>query len=153
MQVVVTLMLAIIGVVLLWGFISIPAWIGRHRQISEANLRIVRLLAIVGILIFITWIIALILACVYPPNVREATQGAKMNPPPLPPRDAAAPIMPRPSISFSDAEPVIPPELLVRDNGQNDACANCGRVIGKLETPHVWRDNVVCAPCHKVLTA
>lgn len=33
-----------------------------------------------------------------------------------------------------------------------DACANCGREIGALETPHVWRENVVCALCHGVLT-
>jgi hypothetical protein len=34
-----------------------------------------------------------------------------------------------------------------------EKCANCGRVIGKLETPMVWRDNVVCAVCHAKLSA
>lgn len=28
-----------------------------------------------------------------------------------------------------------------------DACANCGRPIGKLETPHIYNDNIVCAEC------
>jgi hypothetical protein len=32
-----------------------------------------------------------------------------------------------------------------------EKCANCDRVIGKLETPAVWRDEVVCAGCHEIL--
>lgn len=28
-----------------------------------------------------------------------------------------------------------------------ETCANCGRVIGKLETPMVWQENVVCPEC------
>ena len=35
--------------------------------------------------------------------------------------------------------------------GEN--CENCGRVIGRLETPHLWRKHVVCATCHANLTA
>lgn len=31
-------------------------------------------------------------------------------------------------------------------------CDNCGRSIGKLETPHVWERNVVCATCHRALS-
>jgi hypothetical protein len=27
-------------------------------------------------------------------------------------------------------------------------CENCGRTIGRLETPHVWHQRVVCAPCY-----
>lgn len=33
-----------------------------------------------------------------------------------------------------------------------ETCANCDRVIGKLEKPHVWQDQVVCASCHKTLS-
>ncbi len=32
-----------------------------------------------------------------------------------------------------------------------ETCGNCGRPIGKLETPMVWRGNVVCAGCRKIL--
>ena len=32
-------------------------------------------------------------------------------------------------------------------------CENCGRTIGKLEQPHVWRKHVVCAECHVHLNA
>ena len=32
-----------------------------------------------------------------------------------------------------------------------EACANCGRKIGRLETPHVWKGSIVCAQCRKVL--
>ena len=29
-----------------------------------------------------------------------------------------------------------------------EACANCGRAIGKLEAAHIWNEQVVCAECH-----
>jgi len=28
-----------------------------------------------------------------------------------------------------------------------ETCENCGRAIGKLETPRVWQDRVVCGEC------
>jgi hypothetical protein len=31
-------------------------------------------------------------------------------------------------------------------------CENCGRKIGRLETPNVWREHVVCADCYAVLS-
>lgn len=34
-----------------------------------------------------------------------------------------------------------------------ETCANCGRLIGKLEQPRVWRENVVCAACFTILSA
>ena len=32
-----------------------------------------------------------------------------------------------------------------------EACANCDRPIGKLETPYLWGDSVVCGPCSTIL--
>ncbi len=32
-----------------------------------------------------------------------------------------------------------------------ETCDNCGRPIGKLETPHLWNDHVVCAACAETL--
>jgi ribosomal protein L37AE/L43A len=34
-----------------------------------------------------------------------------------------------------------------------EACENCGRSIGKLETAHVWNESIVCDACQKVLAA
>jgi uncharacterized membrane protein YidH (DUF202 family) len=34
-----------------------------------------------------------------------------------------------------------------------EKCANCGRQIGELETPQIWRDNVVCSLCRIQLEA
>lgn len=34
-----------------------------------------------------------------------------------------------------------------------DTCANCGHTIGKLETPHVWKEQVVCGECIKRLAS
>ena len=31
-------------------------------------------------------------------------------------------------------------------------CANCGRPIGKLETPHLFQEHVVCAECEARLS-
>lgn len=31
---------------------------------------------------------------------------------------------------------------------ENETCANCGRVIGKLESPFLWRESIVCQECH-----
>jgi hypothetical protein len=35
----------------------------------------------------------------------------------------------------------------------SEQCGNCGQAIGKLETPRVWQDHVVCAACHAKLNA
>ena len=32
-------------------------------------------------------------------------------------------------------------------NVNNETCENCGRVIGRLETPMVWQEKVVCSDC------
>ncbi len=32
-----------------------------------------------------------------------------------------------------------------------EVCANCGRKIGKLETPMAWQDQLVCSDCHTQL--
>lgn len=33
----------------------------------------------------------------------------------------------------------------------DEVCANCGNRIGKLETPEIWDDAVVCPDCHDKL--
>jgi DNA-directed RNA polymerase subunit RPC12/RpoP len=33
-----------------------------------------------------------------------------------------------------------------------EKCANCGKPIGKLETPHVLKDEIICADCHSRLS-
>ncbi len=34
-----------------------------------------------------------------------------------------------------------------------EQCENCGRVIGKLESPHIYRDSVVCGGCYTALNS
>lgn len=38
-------------------------------------------------------------------------------------------------------------ESPMQSGTKNEACANCGRTIGKLETPRIWDGHVVCAQC------
>jgi len=33
-----------------------------------------------------------------------------------------------------------------------EKCENCGRTIGKLETPNLWDNHVVCAKCYETLS-
>jgi hypothetical protein len=32
-----------------------------------------------------------------------------------------------------------------------ERCANCERPIGKLETPHIWQERIVCGQCIAIL--
>lgn len=32
-----------------------------------------------------------------------------------------------------------------------EVCENCGHPIGKLETPQIWKQNVVCSACRAIL--
>ncbi len=36
---------------------------------------------------------------------------------------------------------------------RSESCENCGRQIGKLETPMLWQEHVVCGECHRRLSA
>lgn len=37
--------------------------------------------------------------------------------------------------------------------GSVEMCTNCGRTIGRLETPYVWGESMVCATCHRLLSS
>ena len=34
-----------------------------------------------------------------------------------------------------------------------ETCGNCGRTIGKLETPYLWQENTVCKACYALLSS
>jgi predicted RNA-binding Zn-ribbon protein involved in translation (DUF1610 family) len=43
--------------------------------------------------------------------------------------------------------------MIVRRNPDDpESCSNCGDKIGKLETPHLWQEHVVCERCHDKLS-
>lgn len=128
-------------IVLLWLFISIPAFIARARGISKTNLITVRILGICGLFFGVTWIVALILALVYPPEL----------PADAPPDRGRGfePVQPARRVLQPAGPPPIPPGA----GGPGlETCENCGRVIGKLETPAIWQDHIVCNACHDTLT-
>ena len=41
------------------------------------------------------------------------------------------------------------PKTFTFDN--NERCENCGEFIGRLETPRVWKNHVICAKCEEKL--
>ena len=53
---------------------------------------------------------------------------------------------------------MVPPKgarrMIVRRNvDEPESCSNCGEKIGRLETPHIWNQFVVCARCRQKLEA
>jgi rubredoxin len=42
--------------------------------------------------------------------------------------------------------------IVHRNPDDPEACANCGAKIGKLETPYLWKQHVVCEPCYERLS-
>jgi hypothetical protein len=133
--------------------LALPSMIGKSRGISQDHLNTIRILSILGLLLGITWVVALILACVYPPvpkvylprvrakalNYPEVDLGKELGFT----QEEETPVNVPTACAVSVAEPIATVAL--------DTCENCGRVIGKLETPVVWKDHIVCAACYKVL--
>ena len=118
--------LLVVGVIG-WVVAAIPVALGRQRGISESDLSTVRILSILGVLtVFVTWFIALFLAAIYPVAAQPSQQSQPSQP----------------------AFPVVP----LSPSPQPEQCANCGRIIGQLETPMVWGNNVVCRQCHQLLS-
>jgi hypothetical protein len=156
-----------------WLLVSIPAFIGKARKLSRQHLKIIRLLAIFGTLLAfimfavnyaygivgdseaiavmlsvvwivavvigsITWLVAIILSIVLSPE--QMVRGVSLtygDPIPKSKQERAA------AASSATATAI----------ATDDICENCGRPIGRLETPKVWKDHVVCPACYKSLRA
>ena len=43
--------------------------------------------------------------------------------------------------------------IVRRNSSAPDACSNCGEAIGRLETPQIWNQHIVCARCRQKLEA
>jgi hypothetical protein len=115
------------------GFI--PGKIAHDRGHVKAS--DVKTLGLIGIIIPLVWIAALIWAYVGETNREEGRREPVDRSIYDPLEDVHAP--------FDDS-------MVDLDTpNETDKCANCGRAIGKLETPHVWKDAVVCGACRKIL--
>jgi len=110
---VVLALVVITATVIATHILLVPVRIARRRGISEDHVTLVKVLSMAGLLLGITWLVAIALAYLFP------------------------------SIS--------PPDQFA-DNATGIVCANCGRKIGKLETPLAFQDNMVCKACHKILS-
>jgi hypothetical protein len=69
-------------------------------------------------------------------------------------KPAAVPPLPIPT--GLESTPIATPESTPSapvPEGEPILCENCGRVVGKLETPSVWREKVVCFECHGRLSS
>ncbi len=42
--------------------------------------------------------------------------------------------------------------IVTRNTDDLESCANCGEHIGKLETPYLWEQYVVCESCYEKLS-
>ncbi len=124
--------------------ISIPIRIAKSRNLSKSHLDTVKMLTYLGLIFGITWIVALILACVYPEGTERTYSLYR-------------PSSRRYSASQNEIGDLLkskfPDDPVEATVGDPVKCENCSRMIGKLETPAVWKDHVVCMTCHKVLSA
>lgn len=118
--------------------ISIPSLIAKNRGLSDEHRKTVLLLAILGIFFGVTWLVALILACVYPPAPRRIQR------PFVRPKS----FDPIPASFAGNLDSELDEDLAFVER---ETCQNCERVIGKLETPSVWKDHIVCAECYAKL--
>ena len=122
-----------IGGLLAWFIIKIPISIAENRSVKPETLASIRLLSILGLFLGIPWIVAVCWACIAPPEeFLDDELGLGMG------KDGK---LDGPNAAPRDKETVV----------ATDKCENCGRSIGKLETPHVWQDHIVCADCIKRL--
>jgi hypothetical protein len=118
----------------------IPPIIAKRRCISDANMGTVRLLTILGVFFGVTWIVALVLACVYQPVVKHPIRNNKARPKSFDP-------IPESFMRERDSEIED-----VLNEPQQEKCENCGRIIGKLETPALWKNHIVCDDCYEKLS-
>ncbi len=153
-------LICVLAVAVLWVFLKIPIWIGESRGISSQNLQTVRLLSILSLLFGVTWVVALVLACVYPPDaVPAGYRGTRGNI-----RSVSSVSLDMPDTNTQEQEVVVTEGMeALRDEpapkttppaAQTPApetCENCGRSIGRLETASIWKDHVVCPHCYKNL--
>jgi hypothetical protein len=98
----------------------LPVKIARMRRHRSVNA--VKTLAFISLFIPVLWIAAIIWACVGPAEEMPARRGF--------PVDVA-----------------IPQAAAAPAAAEQATCENCGRRIGKLETPHPWQSHVVCGEC------
>ncbi|MCX5682383.1 MAG: hypothetical protein NT049_01690 [Planctomycetota bacterium] len=129
---------AIFGIVALpiaifLGFI--PGMIARNRCHAKAS--DVKVLGLIGIVVPFAWIAAPIWAYVGETEGEGERRRTVDRSVYDPLEDVHAP--------FDDSMIGLPTQ------DKTETCANCARVIGKLETPHVWKGAVICATCRKVL--
>lgn len=133
--VLVVLLVYLIGRRIFW----LPLVIAKNRGISSTNQETVRLLILLGLFFGVTWIVALILACVYPPGPSTSVNHREFSKPH--------------NLTSKSFDPT--PESLRVENQSGapaqEKCENCGRAIGKLETPAIWKNHIVCDGCYEIL--
>jgi hypothetical protein len=134
------LLMVIVAILLFIAVFWIPPYIGKKRGISDSNQSTVRLLTVLGLFFGVTWIVGLVLACTYPVAPKPRVQVNQRIPKAFDPIPEN--FMRRESSELEDF--VAQPE--------QEKCENCGTVIGKLETPSLWKNHVVCEACYEKLS-
>ncbi len=62
-RLIVTVVLLVLGC---WLVFSMPIWIAKDRKVSEQTIKSIRILSVLGLFFGITWLVALIWACLAP---------------------------------------------------------------------------------------
>lgn len=160
LQLVVFLLIALAIYILL---LYVPVHIAKDR--GHQSLDGVKTLAVLSAFIPPLWLAAIIWACVGPTN--KADNKAAFNASVTAAERETARIRRQEEGASSDVDAELEKALLENDprgpsfdnerraaeellpavTVEQDQCENCGRKIGKLETPQLWQEHVVCAEC------
>ena len=85
------------------------------------------------------FVACMVLAILVSITKRAAKEVISETKPASPPRPPLAPLPPRFDVNASRAI--------------DERCENCSAPIGKLESPQIWNDHIVCTDCHRKLSA
>ena len=143
--------IAIIGLMALVVILSfvLAAYPGRvARRRGHASHRAIDLCGLLGWLIWPLWVIAWIWAYTGPEG--EPVRSRKHRRSPRRPAGYGGPVT-EPEDPPTDSELAATIKSGASVGPRAEVCANCGRMIGRLETPHLWQGRIVCSGCRQIL--
>jgi uncharacterized membrane protein/ribosomal protein L37AE/L43A len=146
--------LILVFVVVYYLIIFYPVTLAKQRRIDSIGA--VKGLCVLAIFMPLIWIIAILIAAMAKANQLspEAAKATARRPKGyvggknLAFKDTGS-AAEKLGAMFASSSPAPSPPAKPRAKGLK--CENCGRLIGKLETPAVWRDHIVCTGCRETL--
>ncbi|HUX15268.1 MAG TPA: DUF3302 domain-containing protein [Phycisphaerae bacterium] len=124
------LVMVVVAIAVIFTIGLLPGYVATSRRHSKREA--IWVCTILSLFLWPLWFVAMIWAF-----TEAKPTPRRWHPRPAPP--------PAPEPTYYAPEP---PLVVAQPVEQ---CANCGRSIGALETPHVWQGRIVCSGCRQIL--